>query len=718
MECDKIPFFSLIPVFWSAVMNRSLLCVSVLALMSGFSFQVHAAEELPLKRVTLSTSGLAQFEHQGAVTGNAELTLPVRLDQVDDVLKSLVVLDNGGSFGGVTLPGREPLSQIFRDLPFDQAALQTSAGLLQALQGAEVQIGGPNPVTGKLTSVMAETQINEDGLQSTKHRIGIMAKDGLHTVLLEDLQSLQFTDPVVQDQLNRALTAIHDHRIQDQRTLTLDLRGDGARPVTVSYVTGAPLWKSAYRVVLPEKDSAKAYLQGWAILENTTGQDWDNVAVTLLSGNPVTYKQSLYESYYRDRPVLPLQVMGRLMPRTDTGSTAMQALSKEGRSGEMDGLVPPSPAAMRQKKAMAPMAAMADMAYASEAGIAGGAPVMAEAAMNMAPAQSAVAEQATAQMVFRFQQTVTLPAGNSLMLPVVSRDIPAEQVWLYQPETDARHPLASVALTNDSDTGLPPGILTLFEQTANGLRYTGDSELSLLPKGEMRYINFALDPATTIDREMLSDRQFGVFKASKGVVEQSVVSTETTVYTIKAPADEDRVIVIEHPRLADWELKVPDGLIGNPEKTEMHYRLKLALKAGETKTLKVVLERQDFESLSLGYMQQGDLASRLNAMGQSLDPKVRKALEGAITLQNDVYVLQNQIQILEQERQTIFNDQARVRGNLQSIPTGSDLAKRYLTELNAQEDRLKKLDGEQNVLRQKQAAAQAKLDDYVAGLDL
>ncbi|MGZ9107337.1 MAG: DUF4139 domain-containing protein [Micavibrio sp.] len=700
-------------------MNRFRLCVSALALMAAFSSSAWS-EELPLKRVTLSTSGLAQFEHQGSVIGNAELTLPVRLDQVDDVLKSLVVLDNGGSFGGVTLPGREPLSQIFRDLPFDQAALQTSAGLLQALQGAEVQIGGSNPVTGKLTSVMAETQINDDGLQSTKHRIGIMAKDGLHTVLLEDLQSLQFTDPVVQVQLHRALTAIHDHRIQDQRTLTLDLRGEGARPVTVSYVTGAPLWKSAYRVVLPEKDSAKAYLQGWAILENTTGQDWDNVAVTLLSGNPVTYKQSLYESYYRDRPVLPLQVMGRLMPRTDTGSvpapSAPAGAVMEGKAGDplerwrkiQD---------ERPKQAMAPMAAMADMAYA-DSGVAGGAPVMAEAAMNMAPAQSAVAEQATVQMVFRFQQAVTLPAGNSLMLPVISRDIPAEQVWLYQPETDARHPLASVALTNDSDAGLPPGILTLFEQTANGLRYTGDSELSLLPKGETRYVNFALDPATTIDREMSSERQFGVFKAAKGVVEQSVVSTETTVYTIKAPADEDRVIVIEHPRLADWELKAPEGLIDDPEKTETHYRLKLALKSGETKTLKVILERQDFESLSLGYMQQGDLASRLNAMGQSLDPKVRKALEGAIALQNDVYVLQNQIQILEQERQTIFNDQARVRGNLQSIPTGSDLAKRYLAELNAQEDRLKKLDGEQNILRQKQAAAQAKLDDYVAGLDL
>lgn len=691
-------------------MKHALFSASIVAIL--YAGSAMAADTLPLKRVTLSTSGLAQFEHQGSVTGNADLTLPVRLDQVDDVLKSLVVLDDGGSFGGVSLPGREPLSEIFRDLPFDQNALQSPEDLLRALQGADVTIAGTTPISGKLVSVTAETATSKDGHDITRHRIAVMTKDGLKTTVLEDFQSLQFTEPQVQDQLTRALAAIHAHRVQDQRTLSLSLRGESTRPVTISYVTAAPLWKSAYRLVLPEGGVGKgktAYLQGWAILENATGQDWNDISVTLLSGNPVTYKQSLYESYFRDRPYLPLRVMDQLMPRTDTGSVAVStAFSKP--------LMKNNEQLRRAEMAPAPaMMAMESMAYGGAADMAvAAAPPMAE---NIAQTQSAITEQATAQMAFRFPQTVTLPAGNSMMLPVISRKIPAEQLWLYQPETNARHPLFAVALKNDSDTGLPPGILTLFEQAATGLRYTGDSELALLPKGETRYVNFALDPATTIDRTTGNDRMFGAFSASKGILRQRIISTQTTTYTVKAPVDETRLIVIELPRRDGWELKTPESVEDDIEKTETHYRAKLALKAGEIKTLKLTLEREEYETLSLGYMQPGDLTARLKAMGTSLDAKTKKAMESALTLQADVFSVDAQMQKLEQNRQAIYNDQARVRGNLQSIPSGSDLAKRYLGELNAQEDQLKKLESDRALLQEKQEAARTKLNDYVSTLE-
>lgn len=694
-------------------MKHALFSASIVAILCAGSAAM-AAETLPLKRVTLSTSGLAQFEHQGSVTGNTDLNLPVRLDQVDDVLKSLVVLDDGGTFGGVTLPGREPLSEIFRDLPFDQKALQSPSDLLRALQGTDVTITGATPISGKLISVTEEISKSKDGSETTRHRIAVMAKDGLKTALLEDFQALQFTEPQVQDQLSRALAAIHAHRVQDQRTLSLSLRGDSARPVTISYVTAAPLWKSAYRLVLPDGGAGEgkdAYLQGWAILENTTGQDWNDVSVTLLSGNPVTYKQSLYESYFRDRPYLPLRVMDQLMPRTDTGSVAVGIASAFSKP-----LMQHNEKARRAETAPAPaMMAMESMAYggAADMAVASSAPM----AENMAQTQSAITEQATAQMAFRFPQTVTLPAGNSMMLPVISRKIPAEQLWLYQPETNARHPLFAVALKNDSDTGLPPGILTLFEQAATGLRYTGDSELALLPKGETRYVNFALDPATTIDTTASNDRVFGAFTASKGVLRQRIISTQTTTYIVKAPVDESRIIVIELPRRDGWELKAPEGVDGDVEKTETHYRVKLALKAGETKTLKLNLEREEYESLSLGYMQPGELSARLKAMGTTLDAKTKKAIEPALAMQADVFAVDAQMQKLEQNRQAIYNDQNRVRGNLQSIPSGSDLAKRYLAELNTQEDQLKKLESDRVLLQEKQEAARTKLNDYISTLE-
>lgn len=695
-------------------MLRSLLSAAALALV--LSAPAIAADTLPLTRITLSTSGLAQFEHQGTVTGNTTLSLPVRLDQVDDVLKSLVVLDAKGGFGGVSLPGREPLSTIFRDLPFDQSALDNPEALLKSLQGAEISVtSGADIIRGKLVNVVPEQSITKDQQIVRRHRVTILTDAGLKTALLEDLKTLQFTEPAVQGQVGRALAAIYANRVQDQRLLTLNLKGEGARPVSLSYVTAAPVWKSAYRLVLPVKDSGTAYLQGWAILENTTGQDWNNVAITLLSGNPVTYQQSLYESYYLDRPFLPLRVMDRLMPRVDEGSTVLAITNPSAAPENAPRRM--NKAALMESPMVAGMAAghgggmemmAADMAYAV-------APPM---PATMAGAQTAIAEQATASMVFRFPQSFDLPAGNTMMLPVIGRDIPAQQLWLYQPDTNARHPLTAVSLQNDSETGLPPGILTLFEQDESGLRYTGDAELALLPKGETRYVTFALDPATTIDRADDGTRQYGAFTASKGVIRQKVVSTMSTTYTIKAPVDAARVLVIEHPRQPGWTLKAPDGLTGEPEQTERFYRLKLDLPAGETKVLQVVLERAEFEHIALGQMSPDDLRARMNAVGVDIDDKTRKAMDGAILIQAEIQELDAQVQTLEQKRQMIFNDQSRVRGNLESIPDGSDLAKRYLTELNAQEDQLKKIDAQHAEIQTKRDDAQNRLNTYIAGLEL
>lgn len=694
-------------------MNRFWLCASVLALMTGLA-SPSFAEELPLKRVTLSTSGLAQFERHGPITGDAQISLPVRLDQVDDILKSLVVLDQDGSFAGVTLPGREPLSQIFRDLPFGRQALNSPDGLLKSLQGTEVAITGPENVFGKLLSITPETETSKDGGQITRHRIAVMGASGLHTLLLEDLDALQWSDPVIRKQLDEALSALHAHRIQDQRVLTLDLRGKGERNVTISYVTAAPLWKSAYRLVLPDGNStSKAFLQGWAILENTTGQDWDDVAVTLLSGSPVTYRQSLYESYYRDRPYLPLRVMDQIMPRTDRGAIEFSA----------DVAAPESPPTLMRAYGGADQnrpksrtnSVVAQDSFASMA-VAGS--VAAPMPMAAVTTELAAAEMALAHIAFHFPQKISLPAGNSMMLPVIARDIPAEQLWLYQAETNARHPLAAVSLENNAHTALPTGILTLFEQTPSGLVYSGDAELSILPKGEKRYVTFALDPATLIDRTTRSEQLYGAITASKGIVRQSVVAKEITQYAIKAPAEEGRILVLEHPRREGWALSVDDAAPEQLEQSETHYRLKLSIKPGETRAITVALERKFFESLSISQLSPEQLTTRLSSLGEGISPKAKKALETAIALQKDVYGLDQEIRLLEQERKTIFNNQNRIRSNLTSIPEQSDLAKNYLADLGTQETRLKTIEASQTNLRNKHSEAAKKLADYIAGLDL
>ena len=274
----------------------------------------------------LSSGGLGYFEYEATVNGDATLRLTVSLDQVDDVLKSLVVYDDKGGVGGLSLPGREPLAQAFKDLPFDQDSLASPADLLSTLKGAQVTVGGARAITGRIVSVQRETVALPDGKATTERtRVTLLTDRGLQQFILEDAENLQFADAALREKVANALLAIQTNRAKDARTIELSARGQGQRTVRVAYIVEVPVWKASYRLTLAaDPAAARSALQGWATVENLSGQDWKDVDLTLVSGRPVAFRQALYEAYYVKRPEVPIEVAGRLMPGVDRGGVDAQ----------------------------------------------------------------------------------------------------------------------------------------------------------------------------------------------------------------------------------------------------------------------------------------------------------------------------------------------------------------------------------------------------------
>ncbi len=434
------------------------------------------ADELPLKRVVLSTSGLAQFTHGGEAAAGSIIELPVRLDQVDDVLKSLTIFDAAGSIGAVSLPGKTPLAELFRDLPFDQAALASQPDLLNALIGAEVEIEGSVSATGRVFRVEEEkVQLPNNGGETTRHRLTLVTQKGFVQAILEELTALRFTDAATRAQIDRALSGISTNRAKDQRKLSITLAGEGKRPAGFSYVVAAPVWKTSYRVVLP-KEGGKARLQGWGILENLTGGDWKDVDLTLVSGNPVALKQALYSAVFLDRPEIPVSSALRIVPRKDEAEEKMRDMAEAA----------PRAKAARALRA-APPSPVAAPAFGA-GGIPGSLPDLREELGSAAHA--AEAEEAATQVLYRFPGKVTLASGSTMMIPFADREIPASRTYIYQPETNATRPLAAVRLTNDGDSALPAGLVTSFETAADGAaNFAGDAQLPLLSKGSDKVHN-------------------------------------------------------------------------------------------------------------------------------------------------------------------------------------------------------------------------------------
>lgn len=713
-------------------MKKFAVTLFAAALLSSTALSFARAEgpsgEIPVDRVILSTSGLANFVHKMQVKDNATVEFPVRFEQVDDILKSLVIFDRQGRLGGVTLPGKQPLEQVFKDLPFTQEQLSNPMLLINAYQGAAITLkgGGNAEISGKVIQVTPEQVELEDGKTVTKHRISVMTAEGMRQALLEDLQSMRFDDAKIRGEIARALDSIRENGTSERRMLTVSLPGEGARPVTLSYVVDAPLWKTAYRLVLPEGEGKdkKGLLQGWAVVENMTASDWNNVDMTLVSGNPVTFRQSLYESYYVQRPEIPVQVFGRVMPRTDSGAVSTASDMERRDYGNVVGGAPPAPASAPMMKAMRArgesmqlqaMEMSADSAVAYEGGAAmssGGYGGMRNVAQAASAAQSA---EATTQVLFRFPDRFSLKSGQSMMLPFVSREVPMERVALYQPDTHPRHPLAAVELKNDGDTGLPPGVLTLYEESAllKGTSFVGDANMPVVARGDKRMVSYALDSKTAIDREQKSQSTEGRISVSQGVMRTAMTTRYETIYTIKAPEKEERTVVIEHPRMGDYQIVSPDPK--EVEVTDSHYRIRVPVKAGEKKTLNVVLEHQGWQSYTIASFSTPQLAAYATDRGQ-LDASTRKAFARMAEVRRNMDDIDRKSAELERQRSTIFQDQQRVRENLRSLTGTSDVQQRYLSKLNEQEDLISKIDAQRDEMAAKRQKLESDLNKLIAEL--
>ncbi|WP_437805739.1 DUF4139 domain-containing protein [Sorangium sp. So ce1078] len=637
-----------------------------------------AAGALSLRRVVLSTGGVGYFEHEARVRGDAELSLEVRLDQVDDVLKSIVVYDERGATGNITLPGREPLRDLFRELPFDEGALESEAALLNALRGAEVRTRGPaGAVDGRIVAVTAAQVALPGGGSENRHRLALMSDGALKQVVLEELESVELVEERLRQQVGAALLGLASRRQRNRRELVVRTAGEGERIVRVAYVVEVPLWKTSYRLTVPEDLQTKTgALSGWAVVENQSGGDWENVDFTLVSGNPVTFRQALYEIYYVSRPEVPVDFAERVLPRLDEGAAALEA--RAARLARYRGLA--------------------------------GADAPPAAAEKAEPER----EEAATQVVFHFPAPLTIASGQTALLPIVEREIPAERVWLYQPEASARSPLASARLRNDGDTSLPPGAMTVYERSAAGVvTYVGDARLAPLPPGESRLVSFAVDRKVRIDREERAEEAFSRARIQGGTLEIVRTARKVTVYTIVGAAREPRVVLIEHPRLAGWELAEPrEGV----EATSDRYRIRREVAAGETARLTVALEQPVSHTIALTSLSSEQIGVYLSS--REIPEALRAVFARIAELRAAIAERQRALSALESEIAALRGEQERVRENLKVVPAGSALEERYLRALSEQEDRIAAVSAKLPGAREAVASAERALADYVRDLSL
>lgn len=305
-----------------------------------------SAQTLPIRRVILYSNGVAYIERRGTVSGHAEINLSFKQSQVDDVLKSMVVLDLGqGRIGAVSYNSSAPPSARLADIPFSIRAGTDNenhgglAGVLSQLQGARVAVSTANRTAiGSILTVEERKPAGDKENRTTNYALVIASENGeLMSFNLSEVRSIKLIDEGTRRDVKEFTDASASARRRDAKTIVVTSDGTGPREMLVSYTIAAPIWKTTYRVVLDS--SGKPFFQGWAIVDNVSEEDWNNISLSMVSGSPVSFIQQIQKPFYRYRPVIGMQEDLRLSPQTYEDNEGGSAATISGSVNDPNGAV-------------------------------------------------------------------------------------------------------------------------------------------------------------------------------------------------------------------------------------------------------------------------------------------------------------------------------------------------------------------------------------------
>ena len=687
---------------------------------------------LKLSRIVLYRNGVAYFERAGVVNGDA-LTLKVRKDHINDLLKSLTVIDRSS---GKPLSVSIPLDpRVWQDAAL--AMLMPGHGhlaeVLDALRGTPVIVeAGSRHVGGRIVMVerVPLTLDPERGESAPRedHKLTLLDGDVFEIVMLSNITAIRLAEGDLVMQLQRHLDASAGEGMFQQVEIVAHFADAGEHDLAVSYVADAPLWKPTYRLVLPDDASGKALLQAWAVVSNVTGENWDEVQLALTSGAPLAFRYDLHTPQDVERPDLTQSGVDKhaqvSFGETSVG-TGAAALAPPPMAAEMDREQATADEAeeaeSEPRRSMAPMkkerarAPMASKPLPAPAPSAIDLPLM--AAMQ---APRASAKQVAGLTRFDIGERVSLPDGSASMVQLVNQLVPGQEVFLYKPGGAGQgyewNPYRVIRFENATDFVLEPGPITIYA----GGSFVGEGLSEAVGSHDHATIPFAVEPSIIV--HMSSDASGEAMKITRivhGVIEVQSFRRNTTHWSVTAkPAASARRVLVRQPRAGEGF-----SLIDPPQETETlpdAYFIPIALAPNAASAeLKVVEQTPAKLSLDIWDERAPELLRQLLAAPE-LDAKARAALQPVVDARAAIGRIDDELSGLQAQQDQLDQRAEEERQNLLAIqkdPRAAALRKRLsqrleeltqqaaelgrkIVELNSQrmekkielEDRLRELD--------------------------
>jgi hypothetical protein len=720
---------------------------------------------LPIAHVILFSSGVGYFQREGDVEGTSRVDLTFPGTDVNDLLKSLVLQDaGGGRVSTVSYDSPDPIEKTLKSFSLDLTYNPSFGQLINQARGEKIEVtlqqgsaAQPGTMTGVIVGMESQHQPHGQGAVIEIEMLNILCSEGMRSVPLSQVQRVRFLNPALESELRRALEVLATRHDSQKKVVSLSFNGEGKRRVKVGYVIENPIWKTSYRLVL--EDGKKAFLQGWAVVENTSDDDWKDVSMALVSGRPISFKMDLYQPLFIPRPTVEPELFASLRPPTFSG--AMTNPAQPGLPPAPPGGGPgmPGMAGGGANPAWATMPPANRYNFANNAAVAGNsfAPGLQQAqgqnnlffqnagnndnntrlsyeelqqrrqqlaaardkakgvgsalaAINLKEGVASVASAEEVGDYFRYaiDHKVTLPRQKSALLPIVSDPVEASRVSIFNESVQAKFPLLGLRFKNTSGQNLMQGPITVYE----GSTYAGDARVMDLQPNEERLVAYAVDQGTEVKCDSQSAPvQLVAVKVVKGVVRATHKLRDSKKYLVKNRSPQDRTLIIEHPIRTDWKLVSPQKA---SEQSREVYRFEVKVPAGQSLTHEVVEEQSRVDQIALNSGDDRTVRVFLNSSVTSAP--VKDGLQKAIALRQKLADTQNEIAQLQGQLKAITDDQVRLRANFERLPPSSAAYKRYLEKFDTQETEIEKLQAQVKKLQDTEKGQRSEYDGYLAAL--
>ncbi len=673
------------------------------------------AAQLPIGQVMLYSSGVGFFQREGSVEGDARVDLSFPVSDINDLIKSMVLRDlDGGHVSAVSYDSNAPLDRTLKSFAIDMSRNPGFAEILNQARGERVEVALANAASGALTGTIVGVEKQKQVVNKDVNEVQVLnlwCADGMRGIKLAEVQKVRFLNATMDAEVKKALETLALSHDTQKKAVSLKFAGEGKRRVKVGYVIENPIWKTSYRLVLSPKEQEKPYLQGWAVVENPSDEDWKDVRMVLVSGRPISFQMDLYTPLYVQRPTVVPELFQGLRPVAYSGSMDDLARRDLDRVANAD--------KFKDQAAAAPAPPMAGGMPGGFGGRGEGKGaenreyakrIQDQLKENLHLGQS-VSSAATAAKLGDFFQyaidrPVSLPRQKSALLPIIGKDVEASRVSIYNEAVQAKFPLLGLRFKNTSGFHLMQGPVTVFEGSA----YAGDARVMDLQPNEERLVSYAMDLGTEVNAVPSQENgRILTIKAVAGIIETKVKNRQVKTYTIKNRNDAERTLLVEHP------VNNAFTLVGEKPKetaSDVH-RFEVKVPAAATKVLTVAQEREDQTNYSV--TSSDDNQIRFLISQPLASQKVKAGLQKAIELRWAKSKTTTELGEVRRQLASIVEDQARMRANIKELPNDSDIHKRLLKKFDEQETQIEKYRADIKKLEGVEHGQDVAFRDYLAG---